>query len=253
MRKKVLLLAIISSLLILSFVVDAKQRLVGTSALFHQPNIAPFSNKQVESTGISGFEQRQILFSKFPQLTDSRVRRYDVAKVSLIRTLLEQTADKKLYTSPDFKTLNCNGRIIFDKDRAMINPLSELACLQNVQVPYLRSYWLGTQPFLSSQSTGSVVKKITGRVASGLSSSVPSDCNERLKDIAFDTIKNVIDSERALVKAELDVTNCGQLVTARAQFLRGDDHLSALRFGSAINSYEDTWRKIVSCACRNLG
>jgi len=256
MHKKLVLLLFL--VVMSSFVVEAKQRLVGTSAGFHQPSALGFVQKPFEDVG-NGFDKRKSLLDNFPQITDLRVRKIDISKVTLIRALLLQTLDKKFYTAPDYLTLGCAGKYLFDKDRSMIAPLVDLACIRDAQIPNLRNVGLGTNPFL----TGSAVRnfgnklgsnRVTGRaVASGILGTSYADCNEKLKLIAYDTLNGLLESERSLVSSELELSTCGSLTIARQMFKRGDSHLSSLRFASAINSYEDAWRKTVSCVCSSLG
>ena len=248
MQKRIIL--ILALIVLLSVAVSAKQRLAGSTAIFHQPSIKPFSSLPVESAD-NGFAERKILLDNFPKINDKRVRRQDVEKIVLIRSLLAQTIDKGLYAGPDFKTLSCNGRIVFYKDRAMIRPLAELACLRNVQVPYLRSLGVG-KPFVTGEAVRSFYR-ITGRAtAPGIFSTPRVDCNEQLQGIAIEALQSIMRSERSLVDEEISISTCSNLNTARSQFLRGDTHLSASRFASAIDSYEDAWRKTVSCACKSI-
>lgn len=247
MQKRLIIVFVLGIILLSSFVL-AKQRLAGTTINFHQPSARLFIQKPFESLE-NGFEKRTILLSNFPQIADLRLRKADVSKVSLIRGLLQQTLDKKLYTSPDFKTLSCSGGIIFDKDRSMIRPLAELACSKDAQVPNIRNVGAGSAPFV----TGSVVRKITGRATSSILSTPFSDCNDKLKEVASLTLAGILESERSLVGSDLEISTCGGLTTARQQFTQADKHLAAGRFASAINGYEDAWRKTVSCVCSSLG
>lgn len=241
-----IIIALIALMLLLSATVYAKQ-LSGTSAVFNQQSLKPFTQLQIETEN-TGFAERKALLEKFPTALDTRVRKADASTITLIRTLLAQTIDTKLYAKPDFKTLSCNGNTIFDKDRSIIPRLAELSCVRNIQVPYLRTGSVG-KPFV----TGAVARKITGRTVAGIFTTPKTDCNEALKDIAAETMQGILRSERSLVNAEIEASTCSGLSTARSSALRGDGHFSASRYASAINAYEDAWRKAVSCVCKSIG
>ncbi|MBI4140664.1 hypothetical protein HY485_02385 [Candidatus Woesearchaeota archaeon] len=243
-------------LLFVSFVFAAKERLEGASAAFHQPNIGDVLERPFQSAG-NGFTLRNSLLGVFPTRNDARVRNIDASKVGFVRQLLEDTVQKKFYTPPDFKTLSCAGGRIFDMDRSMMQPLAELACLEDVQVPLLRTTGLRSTNFvtgktfwqwLPSSMTGMASLLVTGRVAARADAG--GECNELLQPVAHKTFDGVLASLRDLVASELDISTCSGLPRARLSFARGNTHTRAHRFASAINFYEEAWRTAVSCACQ---
>lgn len=244
MQKRVVVMSVVL-LILLSSLVFARMPLFTTKIV--RPAEVFKTIEQPAESGQNGFELRKAVFDKFPDVNDKRVRKADLSRVTMIRTLFSQSLDKKVYRSPDFKLLSCAGRTLFDKDKSMIQPLVELACLKGVQVPLLRS-----SDFGRIFATGSAAK-ITGNAAAGIFNIQKTDCNDAIKDISFEALQTILNSEHALIAESIASSNCGDMTSARTLFSRGESHASALRFASAINAYEDAWRKSVSCVCLNIG
>lgn len=253
MQKRIVLFVML--LVLTTSVFAAKQRLVGGSAAFHQPNVGDILERPFKSAG-NGFETVNSLLRSFPVRKDVSVRNIDFSKVAFVRQLLEDVAQKKWYTEPDFKTLNCAGSRIFDMSRSMMQPLAELACLDDAQVPLLRTTGLRSTNFvtgnavwgwLSGPITGMFGLLINGRVATKVDSR--GECNELLEPVAHKTFDGLLASVRDLVASELDISMCSGVSRARLSFARGNTHTRAHRYSSAIDFYEEAWRTAVSCAC----
>lgn len=245
--RKLVVIGVFLYFVFLSVMVDAK-RIEGGPVVV-RPSVVPFSATPIESS-VSGFVLRKTLFNEFPVVEDKRVRKSDVSRVSLIRSLLGQTVSEKLYRAPNFNVLNCGGSVLFNKDRSMVQPLVELACLRNIQIPVFRNAPIG-RGFSNGGVSG--VSRITGKVVSGIFSVPKSDCNAALKDIASSALETILRSERDLVNSAIAVSNCGDSNVARYNLARGDSHYSSMRYASAINEYENAWRRAVSCECSTLG
>ena len=246
--KKLVVFGVFLYFVLLSFSADAKR--IEGSPVVVRPSVVPFSLAPVDSAE-PGFVLRKNLLKEFPAVDDRRVRKSDVSRISLIRSLLAQTVSEKLFRAPKFEILNCNGGVIFNKDRSMVQPLVELACLRNIQVPVFRNAPVGAG--FSGSVSGSVVSRITGKVVSGIFSVPKTDCNPALKDVARNALETILRSERAVVNSAIAVSNCGDTNVARSRLARGDSHYSAMRYASAINEYENAWRRVVSCECSTLG
>lgn len=246
---------LLSLLLLATFVSAAKQRLAGGSAAFHQPNIGDVLERPFQTSG-NGFEVRNSLLGVFPTRNDARVRNMDFSRVVFVRQLLEDSVQKKFFTPPDFKTLSCAGGRIFDIDRSLMQPLAELACFEDAQVPLLRTTGLRSTNFVTGKSvwqwlpspiTGMVSLLVTGRVSASVDSRV--ECNELLESVAHKTFDGILASLRDLVASELEISSCSGLTRARLSFARGNTHTRAHRFASAVSFYEEAWRTATACAC----